>query len=94
METKDKELLQKEDENNSLKKALQEKESQFDELSQMIEYSQAQLKQLNEQGQNNAKLLQSKEAFINDFKAEKEKQISELEEVLPFSKITYKYILI
>lgn len=77
-------MLQKEGENNSLKKALKEKDSQFDELSQMIENSQSQLKQLNEQGQSNAKLLQSKEAFINNFKAEKEKQISELEEVLPF----------
>ncbi|KAG8185026.1 hypothetical protein JTE90_017049 [Oedothorax gibbosus] len=82
LENKDKALLQKESENNALKNALQNKDSQFDEISKMIEGSQAQLLQLTERNENNEKLLQTKEAFINDFKAEKERQILELEEVL------------
>ncbi|GBN58110.1 CAP-Gly domain-containing linker protein 1 [Araneus ventricosus] len=48
----------------------------------MIEASQSQLKMLNDQNETNAKLLQSKESFINNFKAEKEKQLQELEENL------------
>ncbi|GFR17378.1 CAP-Gly domain-containing linker protein 2 [Trichonephila clavata] len=79
---KEKELQQKESEINSLRNIVKEKESQFDELSQMIEASQAQLKVLTDQNENNVKLLESKESFIENFKADKEKQLLDLEENL------------
>lgn len=82
LEIKEKELQQKESEINSLKNMVKEKESQFDELSQMIEASQVQLKILSEQNENNVKLLESKESFIENFKAENEKQVLDLEKNL------------
>lgn len=60
---------------------VKEKDSQFDELSGMIESNQKQMVLLKEQYDKNESLLQSKESFINDFKADQERQLQLKEQV-------------
>ncbi|XP_054711721.1 CAP-Gly domain-containing linker protein 1-like [Uloborus diversus] len=72
-------LSKKNNDIEKLKGMVMEKESQFDELTSVIQASQEQLVKLKENNENNVSLLKSKEGFINDFKAEQEKKLLEIE---------------